>query len=541
MDCVSPIYTIATDLFGCTVKRASHIRGLRENLECLREEMELLNLRSEDVKRRVELGKQQQMTPRREVEGWLQDVGEEESEVAAILHEGDGALEKECLGRFCNIRSSYNLGKRVSRKIRRVRELSSRADFEAVAYRLPRDVVDELPLGRTVGLDSLYEKVCSFLAKDSVGIVGLYGKRGIGKTTLMKKINNALLETRHDFDMVIWVSVSKQASVRAAQEVIGNKLQIIDSMWQNRGQDEKTIQIFKIMKTKRFLLFLDDAQVPLDLSDIGFPLPDARNKSKVVIATRSMRICCKMAAQRIFEVEPLKWVEAWTLFSELVGEDTLNFSPMIQHLAHSTLERCQGLPSAIIMAGRTLAGCKIVWKWEQLTQELAELIKEEISGEDRWPHAVVDEMPLGRTVGLYSLHEKVCSCLAEDEVGILGLYGIRGVGKTTLMKKINNGLLKTRHEFDAVIWVSVSEQASVRAAQEAIGKKLQIIDSMWRNRSQDENAIEIFKIMKTKRFLLLLDNVQKPLDLSDIGFPLPDARNKSKPGLCSASSSERTL
>ena len=104
MDCVSPILTIATHLFDCTATRASYIRGLPENLESLRRARDLLNRRSEDVRTRVELGMQQQMTTRREVEGWLQDVGKEESEVAAILREGDGALEKECLGRYCNIR-----------------------------------------------------------------------------------------------------------------------------------------------------------------------------------------------------------------------------------------------------------------------------------------------------------------------------------------------------------------------------------------------------------------------------------------------------
>ena len=39
------------------------------------------------------------MTPRREVEGWLQDVGEEKNEVDAILQERDLVLGKKCLGR----------------------------------------------------------------------------------------------------------------------------------------------------------------------------------------------------------------------------------------------------------------------------------------------------------------------------------------------------------------------------------------------------------------------------------------------------------
>ncbi|XP_034680456.1 disease resistance protein SUMM2-like [Vitis riparia] len=235
-----------------------------------------------------------------------------------------------------------------------------------------------------------------------------------------------------------------------------------------------------------------------------------------------------MAAQRIFEVEPLEWVEAWTLFSELVGEDTLNFSPEIQQLAHSTLERCQGLPSAIIMAGRTLVGSNIVREWEQLTQELEDLIKEEISGEDRLPHAVVDEMPLGHTVGLDSLYERVCSCLTGYQAGIIALYGTGGVGKTTLMRKINNEFLKTSHQFNTVIWVTVSKQASVKAAQEVIRNKLQIPDSMWQGRTEDERATEILKILITKRFVLLLDDVWQRLDLSKIGFCLSMIRNRSK-------------
>ena len=53
----------------------------------------------------------------------------------------------------------------------------------------------------------------------------------------------------------------------------------------------------------------------------------------------------------------------------------------------------------------------------------------------------------------------MCNCFDEDEVGIVGLYGVRGVGKTTLMKKINNDFLKLSRDFHIVISVVVSKQA----------------------------------------------------------------------------------
>ncbi|KAJ9682727.1 hypothetical protein PVL29_018623 [Vitis rotundifolia] len=515
MDCVSPIFTVATFLWNCTSPRASLISDLLTNLESLGNEMELLNFRSEDVKTRVELEKQQQLIPRREVEGWLQEVGDVQNEVDAILEEGGLVSEKKCLGSCYNIRSSYNLGKRVTRTLSHVKELTRRGDFEVVAYRLPRAVVDELPLGPTVGLDSLCERVCSCLDEDEVGIVGLYGMRGVGKTTLMKKINNHFLKTRHEFDTVIWVAVFNEASVTAVQEVIGNKFQIVDSVWQNKSQTEKAIEIFNSMKTKRFLLLLDDVCQRLDLSEIGVPVPDVRNRSKVIITTRSMILCSEMAAQRRFKIEPLAWKEALDLFMEMVGKDTVRSHPEIENLTSSVVERCRGLPLALVTVGRALADKSTPWQWEQAMKMLPNFVKE-ISDDSMIPGIRLYEMPPGPTVGSDRLDETVRRRLTDDEVGIVGLYGTGGVGKTTLMKKINNEMVKTKYQFHIVIWVAV------------IRNRLQIPDSMWQNRTQNEKAIEIFNIMKTKRFLLLLDDVWKGLDLSEIGVPLPDDRNRSK-------------
>ena len=244
---------------------------------------------------------------------------------------------------------------------------------------MPRVVADEMPLGHTVGLDWLYETVCSCLTGYQVGIIALYGTGGVGKTTLMRKINNEFLKTSHQFNTVIWVTVSKQASVKAAQEVIRNKLQIPDSLWQGRTEDERATEIFNIMKTRRFVLLLDDVWQRLDLSKIGVPLPEIRNRSKVIITTRIQEICNEMEVQRMFRVECLAQEEALALFLEKVGKNTLNSHPDISRLSEKMAEWCKGLPLALITVGRAMANKNSPHEWDQAIQEL-EKFPVEISG-----------------------------------------------------------------------------------------------------------------------------------------------------------------
>ena len=385
MDFVSPILDVVSRLYACTAKHADYIFHLKRNLESLRNKMvELKNL-SEDVKARVELAEQQNMRVRGEVKQWLRRIDVVEVRVDQILQQGDLEVEKRCLGSCCpkNFRSTYKVGKRVSRqRIIIVIRLGEGRSFDSVAYRAPCVRVDEMPLGHTVGVDWLYEKVCSCLIEDKVGIIGLYGTGGVGKTTLMKKINNEFLKTKHQFGVVIWVSVSKQASVRTTQEVIRNKLQIPDGMWQGRTEDERAREIFNILKTKRFVLLLDDVWQRLDLSEIGVPpLPDDQNKSKVIITTRFMRICSDMEVQATFKVNCLTREEALALFLKKVGEDTLSSHPDIPNLAEMMAERCKGLPLALVTVGRAMANRITPQEWEQAIQEL-EKFPSEISGMD---------------------------------------------------------------------------------------------------------------------------------------------------------------
>ena len=380
MEFLSSILGLVPCLYDHTSKHTVYIRDLKKNLQALSKEMADLNNLYEDVKAKVERAEQRQMMRTKEVGGWIHQVEDMEKEVAEILQRGNQEIQKRCLG-CCprNCWSSYKIGKAVSEKLVAVSGQIGKGHFDVVAEMLPRPLVDELPMEETVGSELAYGRICGFLKDPQVGIMGLYGMGGVGKTTLLKKINNDFLTTSSDFDVVIWVVVSKPSNIEKIQEVIWNKLQIPRDIWEFRSsKEEKAVEILRVLKTKKFVLLLDDIWERLDPLEMGVPRPDARNKSKIVFTTRSQDVCHQMKAHKSIEVACLSSEAAWTLFQKEVGEETLSH-PHILRLAKTVAEECKGLPLALITLGRALASERDPSNWDKLIQDLSKF-PAEISG-----------------------------------------------------------------------------------------------------------------------------------------------------------------
>ncbi|KAH9666873.1 putative disease resistance protein [Citrus sinensis] len=359
----------------CFLGKTVYIRNLPDNLVALETELGNLIAAKNDVTRRVDNAERQQMRRLDRVQRWISRVEVVETEADELIRHGSREIEKLCVGGYCskNCMSSYKFGKQVAKKLRDVRTLISEGVFEVVADRAPEPVADERPTEPTiVGLQSQLEQVWRCLVvEESVGIIGLYGMGGVGKTTLLTHINNKFLENPINFDCVIWVVVSKDLRLEKIQEDIGKKIGLFDDSWKSKSVEEKAVDIFRSLREKRFVLLLDDIWERVDLTKVGVPLPGPQNTtSKVVFTTRSIDVCGSMESHRKFPVACLSEEDAWELFREKVGQETLESHHDIVELAQTVARECDGLPLALLTIGRAMACKRTAEEWRHAVEVL---------------------------------------------------------------------------------------------------------------------------------------------------------------------------
>ncbi|KAF8407014.1 hypothetical protein HHK36_006136 [Tetracentron sinense] len=362
------VLTTVTDIIVARIwvpieRQVMYLFKARQNLRSMRNAMNELKNTRNDVKRKVDLAEREQLTCTDTVRAWLEKVEAEEQEVHEMV---ENFPSTRCLEGYCpkNCWLSYRLGKRVAKKLRDISELQSRGvSFSVIADKPTPDCVVEVHSTPTVGAEEKFLEVQNYISNDEFGIIGIYGMPGVGKTTILKKINNHFTEGIHVFDVVIWAVVSKEHRVGKLQRDIGEMLGL---PWQETaGDDARARDIFKVLRRKKFMLLLDDIWKPLDMEKIGIPLPNSRNKCKVILTTRFEDVCTSMDSHKRTKVDCLGWNEAWDLFCQKVGGEIIKSNPDILSLAEVVAKKCSGLPLALITTGRAMASKKTSTDWKR--------------------------------------------------------------------------------------------------------------------------------------------------------------------------------
>ncbi|XP_024014679.1 probable disease resistance protein At1g15890 [Eutrema salsugineum] len=340
---------------------------MEANLEALENTLQQLVERRDDLLRRVVIEEDKGLQRLAQVQGWISRVERIEFQVSDVFKAKPTETGRLCLFRYCSKKCipSCKYGKVVSKKLEEVKILlSEEALIKEVAGKAPVPKVGKKHIQTTVGLESMVEKAWNSLMDVERRILGLYGMGGVGKTTLLARINNKFVD---EFDVVIWVVVSKDLQNEGIQNQILGRLGLDEK---RKGETEKASSIYHILSKKKFVLLLDDLWSEVDLNKIGVPPPTRDNGSKIVFTTRSKEVCRDMGADDEMKVDCLSWDEAWELFRNTVGEATLKRHEEIAELAREIAKKCCGLPLALNVIGRAMAYKEGVHEWRYALEVL---------------------------------------------------------------------------------------------------------------------------------------------------------------------------
>jgi hypothetical protein len=115
--------------------------------------------------------------------------------------------------------------------------------------------------------------------------------------------------------------------------------------------------------------------------------------------------------------------------------------------------------------------------------------------------------------------KQIMKALKDDNVNMIGLYGMGGVGKTTLVKEVGRRAEELQL-FDKVLMATVSQNPNVIGIQDRLADKLGLD---IKEKSKEGRADRLWQRLKqVEKMLITLDDVWKHIDLKEIGIPFGD-------------------
>ncbi|KAF0897806.1 hypothetical protein E2562_000513 [Oryza meyeriana var. granulata] len=222
-----------------------------------------------------------------------------------------------------------------------------------------------------IGFSDHMKQLVTWLAEDAEPrrtLVAVHGMGGVGKTTLVTSVYKEVGVSH--FDCTAWVAVSQ----RFIKENLLMKI-LKELNRHSRGSDMRTAgqpsatggdgdtdyrsliaALREHLANKKYLVVLDDIWDETLWDDLQHAMPDNTSGSRVVITTRRSGVAMAAAPGRIMALEPLPAQEGWTLFCRVVFKDVPDHKcpSHLNELAGDMLQRCRGLPLAIVSVGKLL-------------------------------------------------------------------------------------------------------------------------------------------------------------------------------------------
>lgn len=141
-------------------------------------------------------------------------------------------------------------------------------------------------------------------------------------------------------------------------------------------------------------------------------------------------------------------------------------------------------------------------------------ISTQLVAEEPWSQSVERLPPFGSRT---SIRDAIMNTLWKSGISIAGIYGLGGIGKTTLAKQVAVQAIREKI-IDKFVFIEVSQSPDVKKIQEEIGCKLGFSFD-----GTPATARKLYQQLKNEeKTLLILDNIWEKHDFQSMGIPCED-------------------
>ncbi|CAL9001766.1 unnamed protein product [Prunus brigantina] len=209
-------------------------------------------------------------------------------------------------------------------------------------------------------------------------VVSVVGMGGSGKTTLVARTFKDDIVKRH-FECYAWITVSQSYVIedllrRLIKEFHKAKKEEVPADMNAMSYNELLEILVNYLETKRYLVVLDDVWDVHLWEKIRFSFPDKQLGSRVMLTTRREDIAFSSfgVESRVHKIQPLEKGDAWELFSMKAFSSYPNktCSTEILPLARELVEKCEGLPLAIVALSGLMSSKKSLTEWSTVYNSL---------------------------------------------------------------------------------------------------------------------------------------------------------------------------
>ncbi|XP_052135902.1 disease resistance protein RPM1-like isoform X2 [Oryza glaberrima] len=226
-----------------------------------------------------------------------------------------------------------------------------------------------------VGIEDNRRLLTEWLYSNDMGnkVITVSGMGGLGKTTL---VTNIYEREKINFSAHAWMVVSQTYTVEVLLRKLLRKVGYTGNVDEKDAYDLKE-EIKRTLKDRKCLIVLDDVWD----QEAYFKIRDAiegNQASRVIITTRKNHVAALASSTCRLDLQPLGDTQAFYLFCRRAFYSNKDHEcpDELVKIATSIVERCQGLPLAIVSIGSLLSSrprTHYVWNqtYKQLRSELS--------------------------------------------------------------------------------------------------------------------------------------------------------------------------